>query len=224
MTVTHLSDPELTQLAGELHDALPPLDPEEQSIAVALYRLLAEGKPVTDERLAQAAEVASETVAHALGKWPGVYRNDAGEVIGFWGLTLSEMPPHAFHVDGRRLWTWCAWDSLFIPAVLNKTARVDSICATTGEPVQATVGPNGVEQVSPAGAVISFLRPKGKFDHDVILSFCHHVLFFSSPQAGEQWIADRQDVFLLSLEQGFELGRRGVQAKYADALALNRAA
>jgi len=224
MSVTHLSDPELAQLAGELRDALPPLDPEQQSIAVALYRLLAKGSPVTDERLAQAADVASETVDQTLAKWPGVYRNDAAQVIGFWGLTISEMPPHAFHVDGRRLWTWCAWDSLFIPAVLDKTASVDSICATTGEPVTATVGPNGVEQVSPAVAVISFLRPEGTFDPDVILSFCHHVLFFSSAEAGEQWTAKRRDAFLLPLEQGFELGRRVFQEKFADALALERTA
>jgi len=224
MSVTHLSDPELTQLAGELRAALPQLEPEEQSIAVALYRLLAQGTPVTEKRLANAAEVASETVAHALDSWPGVYRNDGGDVIGFWGLTIGEMPPHAFHVAGSRLWTWCAWDSLFIPVLLDKTARVDSICATTGKPVTATVGPNGVEQVSPAGAVISFLRPAGKFDHDVILSFCHHVLFFSSAEAGEQWIANRTDAFLLSLEQGFELGRHIVQQGYADALGLERAA
>jgi alkylmercury lyase len=134
------------------------------------------------------------------------------------------MPPHAVHVDGKRLWTWCAWDSLFIPAVLDTTARVDSICATTGEPVTATVGPNGVEQVSPAGAVISFLRRQGTFDHNVILSFCHHVLFFSSAEAGEQWIAGRPDAFLLSLEQAFELGRRVFQQTLAGALAVERAA
>jgi len=68
------------------------------------------------------------------------------------------------------------------------------------------------------------LRPEGTFDHDVILSFCHHVLFFSSAEAGEQWTAKRRDAFLLPLEQGFELGRRVFQEKFADALALERTA
>lgn len=88
----------------------------------------------------------------------------------------------------------------------------------TGEPVRAHVGPDGVKEVSPAGAVISFLRPDGPFGQDVILSFCHHVLFFSSQEAGEQWAAARETAFLLTLEQGFELGRRVWEAKLGDAL------
>jgi hypothetical protein len=77
--------------------------------------------------------------------------------------------------------------------VLDRRARVDSVCATTGEPVSIVVGPEGVEHASPLGVVISFLRQAGRFDHDVILSFCHHVRFFSSEAAGQEWLAGRED-------------------------------
>ena len=48
MPVQHLTNAELTQLADELRAGIPVLDPDEQRIAVALYRLLAEGTPVAE--------------------------------------------------------------------------------------------------------------------------------------------------------------------------------
>jgi hypothetical protein len=83
----------------------------------------------------------------------------------------------------------------------------------------AVVGPDGVEKLSPSSAVISFLRPDGPFSHDVILSFCHHVLFFGSEEAGERWIGEHKDAFLLTLEQGFKLGRLVWQGKFGAVLA-----
>jgi hypothetical protein len=121
---------------------------------------------------------------------------------------LREGTPHGF----------ASWDSLFIPVILGQTARLASVCATTGAPVSLVVTPDGVAEVAPAGAVISFLRPDGEFGHDVILSFCHRVLSFSSEEAGRQWIAERPNHFLLSLEQGFDLGRLVVEARYEAAL------
>ena len=214
MALKRLSDVELAELADELARAMPQLDKRGQRVAVELYRLLAEGEPVPEDRVAKRSGIPRDETTAILGEWPGVYRNEAGEIVGFWGLAQPEFPPHEFEVDGKRLWTWCSWDSLFIPVVLARTARVESVCAATGEKVQATVGPDGVEDVSPARAVISFLRPQREFDHDVILSFCHHVLFFSSEEAGSRWAAGREHVFLLSLDQGFELGRLVVEAKF----------
>lgn len=215
----HLTDAELAQLASELRDAAPPLGVREQRLAVSLYRLLAEGEPVSEARLAERAGLARDEVAAALGEWPGVYRDDAGAIVGFWGLTPQELPPHRLEIGGRQLWGWCSWDTLFLPVVLGRTARVESVCATTGEPVRAVVRPDGLESVSPGGAVISFLRPDGPFGSDVVASFCHHVLFFASPEAGERWIGERDDVFLVSPKQGFELGRLVWEAKLGQALA-----
>jgi hypothetical protein len=85
-------------------------------------------------------------------------------------------------------------------------------------PFSLVVTPEGVAEVSPAGAVISFLRPEREFDQDVILSFCHHVLFFSSEEVGTAWAADRPHAFHLSIEQGFELGRLVVASQFGAAL------
>jgi alkylmercury lyase len=193
-------------LAGELADATPPLDATGRRIAVAMYRLLAQGEPVTPAALSEHVGVSAEDVVAMLDALPGVYRDDHGAVIGFWGLALQEMP-HRLIVDERTLYTWCAWDALFIPTILGKPGRVESTCAVTGEPVTMTVTPQGVEDVSPLKAALSLLRPAGAFGDDVISSFCHHIVFFRSHREGDAWTATRPGTFLLSLEEGFRLGQ-----------------
>jgi alkylmercury lyase len=214
---TQLHSRQLGTLAGELIEAMPPLDPAEQRVAFAVYRLLALGEPVPPSRIAERVGVPADRVAVLLDSWPGVYRDSEGRMIGFWGLALSEMP-HRVQVDGRTLYGWCAWDTLFIPLILGKEARVESPCATTGEVVSLTVGPDGIRDVAPEGAVLSFLRPEGKFDYDVILSFCHYVLLFRSEEAGGEWTAAHANTFLLSPAEGFELGRLTWETKLAAAL------
>lgn len=220
MPVQHLSEEELAQLATELLDALPAFDADEERIAFAVHRLLAEGDPVPERSIAEATGLAPERITRALDGWPGfVFRDERGDITGFFGLTREELSPHRLEVAARQLWAWCSVDTLFLPVVLGQEARIESVCATTGERVSAVVGPDGVREVSPPVAVTSYLRLDGPFGDDVIVSACHHVLFFSSEEAGEQWIGDREDHFLLTLEQGFELGRRVWKAKYAAALA-----
>ena len=149
-------------LAQKVADAFPKLSASEQGIALGLYRLLAEGKPVSPDRVAQNLDLSTSLVREVLNSWPAVYFDDEKNVVGFWGLALGEMP-HRFKVDGRQLHTWCAWDSLFIPEFLGKTAEVESICPISGEIVSLTIGPTGVENFSPDGAVVSFLSPTTSF-------------------------------------------------------------
>jgi hypothetical protein len=100
---------------------------------------------------------ATGAVRELLDSWPGVYRED-GRMVGFWGLALGQMP-HRLYVDGRELRAWCAWDTLFLPELIGKPARVESSCSTTGQRVSLEVMPGqGVRDVSPEGAVLSFLR------------------------------------------------------------------
>jgi len=114
---------------------------------------------------------------------------------------------HRLQVDGRELFAWCAWDTLFLPSILDATAHVESACPTTGETISLVVSPESVVEVSHPGAVVSFLLPERDFDADVIQSFCHFVHFIASREAGEEWTAEHPGTFVLSLEEAFELGR-----------------
>jgi len=204
-------------LAQKVADAFPDLSATDQRIAVGLYRLLAEGEPVSPDRLAQHLGLSANLVKEILDSWPAVYFDDEKSVIGFWGLAVQEMP-HRFKVNGRQLYTWCAWDSLFIPELLGKTAEVESTCPTSGEIISLTVSPTRVENFSPDGAMVSFLSPTASFDMNVIASFCHKVLFFSSEESGNKWIANHKDTFLLTLNEAHEIGRLTNKATFGAAL------
>jgi alkylmercury lyase len=70
------------------------------------------------------------------------------------------------------------------------------------------VSPSGVDEVTPAGAVVSFLAPEGTWDNSVIQSFCHFVLYFASRESGEAWTREHPGTFLLSVDEALEIGRR----------------
>jgi alkylmercury lyase len=135
---------------------------------------------------------------------------------------------HRFQLNGRTLWTWCAWDSLFIPELLGETARVESPDPETGELVRLTVSPQRVEAVEPADAAVSFLLPSAHdFDTsaaNVMANFCHFVFFFASRESGMRWAARHAGAFLYSVEQAFELVRRLNETNFGAALRAAREA
>jgi alkylmercury lyase len=209
----------LDGLADAVAGALPDLDPAGQRLAIALYRLLAAGRPVAPADLAAAAGLGEPEVAGTLRSWPAVFTGSQGRVTGFWGLAISELSPaHRYESGGRVLYAWCAWDTLFLPGRLGRAARVTSACPVTGELIQLTVTPDGVTGTSHQGAAVSFLMPGGPFGSGVIDSFCHFVHFFASRRAGEQWAARHPGTFLLTLGEAAGLAARVNQRMFPDVL------
>ncbi len=140
-----------------------------------------------------------------------MYPDDQERVAGFGGLTVAPMH-HRVDLEGRTLWTWCAWDSLFIPAILGEPGRVTSADPETGELVRLTVHPREIESAEPPGAVVSFLLPDGQgfvaSAANVMATFCHFVFFFACRASGERWVEKHPGTFLYSLGDAFELARR----------------
>lgn len=210
--------PNVEELARSLVNAFPKLDETEKRVALATYRRLARGVPASPEEIARDAGSDAEKVREILGGWPGVFTDDAHRVIGFWGLAIPKMK-HGFEVDGVRLFTWCAWDTLFLPELLGKTARVESACETSGELVRLTVSPARVESAEPAAPWISFLTPDvWRIQQNVIQNFCHYVHFFRSSEDGEAWIAKTPGTFLLTLEDAFDLARQKNRLQFGAVL------
>jgi alkylmercury lyase len=203
--VPQTTKPPIPELAETLAEAMPSLGPEQQQLALAVYRHLARGEPVVAGDLASDLGRDESDVADTLGPWPGVYRSDDARVTSFWGLAIPEMP-HRFRVNGRQLFTWCAWDALFIPELIGRTAEVESRPPTNGEAVRLIVDPDGVRELDPETAVVSMLSPTQAFDYRVIIGFCHFVHFFSSSEEGEQWVSQHPGTFLLSVPEAHELG------------------
>jgi hypothetical protein len=196
------------ELADAIATAAPPLDERERRIAVSVYELLAQGDPVTPTALAARAGVDEEVVVETLEGWPGVFRDDQGRVVGFWGLAVPKMD-HRFQAEGGKpIYAWCALDPFLIVPVIGRAARVESKDPVTGEAITMTVTPDGVEDVSPASAVVSFLVPDRPFDQDVIQSFCHFVLNFASRDSAERWASEREGIVLLPVADAFQVGIR----------------
>jgi hypothetical protein len=196
------------KLAAAIAAAAPDLDGRERRIAVSLYDLLAQGEPVAPAALAARAGVDEAIVAETLDGWPGVFRDDEGRVVGFWGLALPKMN-HRFHAEGGKpIYAWCALDPFLVVPVIRRSARVESQDPITGETITMTVTPEGVEDLSPASAVVSFLVPDKPFDQDVIQSFCHYVLTFASRESAEQWASQRDGIILLPVADAFQVGLR----------------
>jgi alkylmercury lyase len=206
--------PTLEAYWQHLEPRLPHFLPEDQEVAVTLYRELAKGSAVDAAQLGRALGV-SPAESQALLRRDSIndfiYADDQGRVLGFGGLATASMH-HQLEVDGRNLWTWCAWDSLFIPEILGRPARVTSPDPESSELVRLVVTPDGIEAAEPPNAVVSFVLPDVEVFStsaaNVMAKFCHFIFFFSSRSSGERWAAKHSDTFLYSLDEAFELARR----------------
>ncbi len=223
MTTTKI--PTLDQYWEDLVAHLPLFSPEEQRAAVTLYRELAKGQAVDAAQFGRALGVSLAEGRALLARESiraFVYADDQGRVLGFGGLATARMH-HRFEVDGRTLWTWCAWDSLFIPEILGKPARVTSPDPENGEVVRLLVSPDRIESAEPEDAVVSFLLPDAQDFQTtaahVMAKFCHFVFFFTSRSSGERWVARHPGTFLYSLDEAFVLAKRHNAKNFGPELA-----
>jgi alkylmercury lyase len=206
--------PTVAEVADALQRVLPELDADGQRLSLALYHRLAEGAPVAAADLAVELAMPRAEVQARLRAWPGVYYDPERRVIGYWGLTIQPMT-HRLRVNGRGLFTWCAWDTLFLPALLGQPAEVGSVCRGSGDPVRLAVSPREIESAEPEGMAVSFITPDPDAARaDVIANLCHYIHFFRSAEAAKPWLAQHPEGFLLTLAEAHEVGRRRNRARY----------
>jgi alkylmercury lyase len=168
-----------------------------------VLRLLAEGRPVTLDRLATVSSLPVHDVEAALRQQPGTDWDDQGRLLGF-GLTLRPTP-HRFTFDGRTIFGWCASDTLMFPVALGKSGVVESPCPATGQQIKVEVTPERVQRVDPSSAVVSLVRPD-KVD-DIRGEVCALGNFFASSEAAGEWLAAHPEGMVHSVEEDFKLHR-----------------
>ncbi len=187
--------------------------PDHLRLLVWVIRQLAKGRPLTSQHVKQGiAELGIDADAAQRFLLEVTERDAANQVIGAMGLALSDHP-HQMSVGGTPLVAWCALDTLFLPAMLQQTVTVTSPSPVTGEPIRLTVSPERVEEVYPPSAVLSYILID-PFQSDLASvqalwgAFCCHIHFFASLEEAEQWVDGRTDIAILTVEEGFALGRR----------------
>ena len=198
----------------------PEFSPAQSKVLTATWRAVAEGVPVTAERIAGIAAVSGMSADEAIEflTWMSE-KDDAGNILGTMGLTQTDWPPATFTVDGHELHAWCALDTFFLPLMLNKTADVE-VPAATGESIRLRIGPERVESVEPAGAVMTTVVPTvSEGDQSVTEGvesvegiwniFCHHSLYFHSREEADAFVASKDlEIAVLSIEEAYEVASR----------------
>ncbi|MDT7531481.1 organomercurial lyase MerB [Sphingopyxis sp. SE2] len=194
-----------TRYITEIAESLTPANQPEGfgELFVVLLRELAKGRPVSRTTLAITLDWPAERVNAVLERTTSTEYDNDGNIVGH-VLTLRETS-HIFEIDGRRLYAWCALDTLMFPALIGQTARVSSHCAATGAPVSLTISPNEIQNVVPADAVVSLVLPQATAD--IRQSFCCHVHFFASVVAAKDWASKREGVEIASVQDAFRLGQ-----------------
>lgn len=207
----------------KLTEAGGPLDfsPDRARLFVRVARTLAQGRPIAAEqfgRIVAELAIAPEEAQRFLDEW--TERDASGAIVGM-GLTLNETP-HQLWVNGVRLWAWCAEDTLFYPAALNQAATIESASPVSGALTRVRVSPTHVEEVIPAGAVVTLpVVDPDEADMSSVdaiwNTFCHHSFFFPSRAEAQQWAAGREDIEIVPVEDGFAIGRQLAARMLTDA-------
>ncbi len=208
-----------------LLDCMPILEEPFNQAALQIYASIAISGTAGVADVAAKVGLGTAALSDFLDQLPGVYRDDGGNVIGFWGLTAKPVSRHVVVIDGKERYAWCAWDTLFLPRLLGKTLTVRSRCPKTEQPIELTVDAERVLDASPSEIVLSMVVPdKSAFQSDVVSNFCHHIHFFPDAETGRAWATERNDVQILSLERAFALGRVKNLRQFGAALEARTAA
>jgi alkylmercury lyase len=186
-------------------------DPEAvRGVLPAAIRLLAEGRPVTQAEIATAASLPLARVETALRDLGDVEWTPDGRVEGM-GLTPRETP-HRIRIGAVDRYAWCAMDTLFFAAILDRRVEVESPDGTTGEQLRFEADGRRILAANPPASVVSwFVDPTAEGVRAAVCQFGH---FFASRESAEAWLARYPQGGILSLDEALDAARRSAVADF----------
>ncbi len=193
------------------------LDAQTQRMVVAMFRLLAEGQPVSPARFADAVQIPVEVVEQIVATVPpgALDRDDDGNIVAFSGLTLKETD-HRMEIGGKALYGWCAFDTLFLSALLGESAEITSKDPVSGEAIQFKFGPGGYEGSSEVVMSILEASPE-EMRNNVRAAFCHNVYFFGNSDSAARYAQDRPGLAMVPMSDAIAFARQWNERIYGDA-------
>ena len=178
-------------------------------LSSSVIRALGTGVPMTEDDLENlASSVSSPPAAVPFVRRASEWQD--GAIVGFGGLTQRETS-HRLDFDDISLFSWCAWDTLFLVPILGRTAVVHSVTPGNGEPVEVTITPDGVTSKKPGGSVMTVIVPptgsSATTAREVQAVFCEFAHFFASREAAQAWRPAERDIAIIGVDDGFRLGQ-----------------
>jgi alkylmercury lyase len=178
---------------------------EELRLWLPLWRLLAEGSPVSTSALASVSHRPLNEIQAALPSLD-VRLDQEGNILAS-GVSLVPTA-HQFHLGEQVLYTWCALDTLLLPPLLDRAASVISTCPVTGKKIRLTVTPEAMRDLSPSDAVVSVHLPGEETNLcHVQEDICNDGFFFVSRDVAAAWPHLHRQAVLLTVEEAAQLGR-----------------
>ena len=208
-----MSDTRILETTKKMQEFLLDYGPDHARLLLQVIRQLAHGRPITAE------EVDRRVADLGIGSDPAhqflrecTERDATDQIVGAMGSSLSHHP-HRLSVAGVSLSAWCALDTLFLPAMLELSATIESPSPVTHHPIRLRVSPERVEEVNPEAAVVSLVivdpsRENMASVQAIWSTFCEHVHFFATREEGERWANGREQIAFLTVEEGFAWGRQ----------------
>lgn len=153
-----------------------------------VFPLLAEGRPVSVERIADRTGASARTVEVALAHGRAG-RDRAGRVVELSGLTLSPSL-HRLEVDGVVLYSCCALLAHLTPLLLQRAVRLESVDPHGRGLIRIEFTPGAVPAPDPKEAVGTFVTT----DLESVIAnvggnFCSHVHHFTGRNTAASYVA-----------------------------------
>ena len=206
--------PRVNDIANNMSHAgvTPDFGADNSRLLLRVWKALAKGRPLSKERVDKIVEdlgVHPETAHRFLRRMSE--RDSDDNIIGIMGLSLNDRWDNKFSVNGKTLNTWSAWDSMFLPALLQQTATIESRSPVTLDNLKIIVGPQGVVRAEPAGMAVTMVAFDPQ-DHDtgdlsaIWGDLCRRVHFFANRSEAARWAKGEDDVVILTAEEAYDLG------------------
>lgn len=178
----------------------------ELRLQVIALQLLAEGNPVSPERLARAWDMPLEQV-NAIFEQAGaqgtLQLDDDGNMVG---SAISLIPTnHRLQVEDKTLYAWCAYDAIYVPRVIRKRAVIESIDPYSDEPIQVTISADGEIDLKPEGIAVTVVGMEADTRGGAESPRCRQMHFFQSYENAEKWSSDHAGVSIMTVAQVVEL-------------------
>jgi len=163
-----------------------------------VFPLLAEGRPVPVERIADRTGAPSTIVEEALvhGR---AGRDGAGRVVELSGLTLSPTL-HRVDVGGVALYSCCALLAHLTPLLLARAVRLESVDPRGRGLIRMILTPAGVAGTAPRDAVGTFVTTEPESVAACVgANFCSHVHHFTNRDTAATYVAEDRRRFLVKI-------------------------
>ena len=172
------------------------VDKEKWPLFIKIQKQLLLGNPLDIETVAETLATSVEETAQIVAKFGETNQQD--KVVAFAGVSIIPTR-HAFKVNGKQLYTWCAADALVFPGFLDVTAEIASTDPINGEPITLTVEGKKIKTIHPENAFVSWVSEQDL--NDIRATMCSRIHFFVSENTANKWQQQNPDAQVFQVEE-----------------------